>query len=208
MADPTRKPVGASAGNRSPFEGHQPFERPSRDGRIGVRLSAGTISGVTQIATWPSGIDALIRGLRAALGLDVPLRTGDTVHLPQGLLVRSGPEEFMLLSKQSVDTTTGLCRKISADIGSVTDLSHARCLIHIEGERCCDTLSKLFALDLRDQEFPLDLVRLTGQHHVPCMLHRRERDAFDIYVFSTYAYDQLATLIDAGLEYGVALRPF
>ena len=127
------------------------------------------------------------------------------MHLDRGLLVRSGPEEFMLLSEQRGDMVASLRRHIASDIGSVTDLSHARCHIHIEGDKCRDTLSKLFALDFREPAFPLDQVRLSGHHHVPSMLHRRERDSFDIYVFSTYAHDQLATLVDAALEYGVSL---
>ena len=192
--------------HRSPFVGHEPGEWPARNGRIGARLSAGTIASVTQIATWPNGIDALVPTLGAALGVTVPARTGDVVHLPRGLLVRSGPEEFMHFSEQNIDMASSLRRMIAADIGSVTDLSHARCNIAIEGENCRDTLSKLFAIDFREHQFPLDQVRLAGHHHVPCMLHRRERDAFDIYVFSTYAYDQLSTLKDAALEYGVALR--
>lgn len=190
---------------RSPFEGHPPGDRPTRGGQICVRLTAGTVSSVTLVATWPAGAAALGQALGAALGLAVPARTGDTVHLDIGLLVRSGPEEFMLLSGQSTDTVASLRRHVAADIGSVTDFSHARCHIHIEGGKCRDTLSKLFALDFREPAFPLDQVRLTGHHHVPCMLHRRALDSFDIYVFSTYAHDQLSTLIDAALEYGVSL---
>lgn len=190
---------------RSPFEGHQPGDRPARDGQIGVRLSAGTISSVTQVATWHNGIDALAVALGTAMKCDVPDRTGDTAHLDEALLVRTGPEEFMLISQQSVDMAGRLRAHIVADIGSVTDLSHARCHIRIEGDHCRSTLSKLFALDFREPQFPLDQVRLTGHHHVACMLHRRELDSFDIYVFSTYAFDQLSTLVDAALEYGVSL---
>ena len=194
--------------HRSPFVGHAPGERPTRSGQIGVRLSAGTISSVTQVATWHNGIDVLAAALGTAMKCAVPARTGDTVHLDAALLVRSGPEEFMLISQQSVDMAGRLREHIEADIGSVTDLSHARCHIRIEGDQCCNTLSKLFALDFREPQFPLDQVRLTGHHHVACMLHRRELDCFDIYVLSTYAFDQLSTLLDAALEYGVSLAVF
>ena len=191
--------------HRSPFEGHTPGDRPALGGQIGVRLTAGTLSSVTLVATWPAGITALGQALGAALGPAVPARTGDTVHLDSGLLVRSGPEEFMLLLEERGDMVARLRAHIAADVGSVTDLSHARCHIHIEGDKCRDTLSKLFALDFREPAFPLDHVRLSGHHHVPSMLHRRGLDSFDMYVFSTYAHDQLATLIDAALEYGVSL---
>ena len=195
----------AAAQHRSPFVGHTPGERPAPNGQIGVRLSAGTVASVTQVATWHNGIDALAVALGTAMKCDVPARTGDTVHLKEAVLVRTGPEEFMLISQQSVDMAGRLREHIVADIGSVTDLSHARCHIRIEGDKCRDVLSKLFALDFREPAFPLDQIRLTGHHHVPSMLHRRERDDFDIYVFSTYAHDQLSTLVDAALEYGVSL---
>jgi sarcosine oxidase gamma subunit len=39
---------------------------------------------------------------------------------------------------------------------------------------------------------------------VPALLHRTGVDGFDIYVFTTYALDQLHALEDAALEYGVA----
>jgi heterotetrameric sarcosine oxidase gamma subunit len=205
VADSATNSMGGTIRHRGPFEGHQPFVRPSRDGLIGVRLSAGTISSMTQSSTWPSGIDALVPAVGAAVGVAVPAKMGDTMPLQGGLLVRSGPEEFLLGLEQGGNMTAQLRQTITADIGSVTDLSHARCHIHIAGDRCCDALSKLYPIDLRDHEFPLDQVRLSGHHHVPSMLHRRARDAFDIYVFTTYAYDQLSALIDAALEYGVAL---
>ena len=91
-------------------------------------------------------------------------------------------------------------------MGSVTDLSHARCRIHIEGPQCRTALNKLFALDLRESALPIGDMAMTGTHHVPSTLHRLGTDAFDLYVFSTYAYDQLATVFDAAQEYGVALQ--
>ena len=196
----------AGPAQRSPFEGHTPGDRANSGGKIGVRLSAGTLPCVLLIATWPSGIDAVSEALGAALeGIVVPAKTGETQQIPGGLLVRTGPEEFMLVASAGHLSVASLRQKIAADIGSVTDLSHARCRITITGEKSRDTLSKLFALDLREPEFPQGQVRLTGHHHVPCMLHRLGLERFDIYVFSTYAFDQLSTLIDAALEYGVGL---
>jgi heterotetrameric sarcosine oxidase gamma subunit len=190
---------------RSPFEGHAPGLRPTRAGVIGVHLSAGHLVSVTLVSTWPAGIDALGAALGRALGVTVPQRTGRTQETPMGLLMRTGPEEFMLISDQAGDLTARLRPSIAAEIGSVTDLSHARCRIHIKGARCLDTLSKLFALDLREAAFPLGEIKLSGHHHVPCTLHRRGPAEFELYVFSTYAFDQLATLLDAALEFGVAL---
>lgn len=211
MADTQATPTGAHpsaalvrSAARSPFAGHADGERPNRAGDIGVRINAGMLPGVVLVSTWISGIDGLLSALSSALG-SVPLRTGHTTSTPLGLLARTGPEEFLLVAAQAGDPCTQLRLAIAANIGAVTDLSHARCRIHIEGPRCQNVLNKLFALDLRADAFPVGEVRLTGTHHVPCMLHRLGADSFDMLVFSTYAYDQLHTLVDAALEYGVGV---
>ena len=161
---------------------------------------------VTLIGTWPSGADALCAALGSALGVAVPAGPGETVPVDDALLARIGPEEFMLVCDHGPNRSAALRARIPADVGSVTDLGHARCRIRIEGEHCRANLSKLFPIDLRADAFALDQVRLSGHHHVPGMLHRLGPDSFDLYVMSTYAFGQLHTVIDAALEYGVALQ--
>ena len=193
------------ATHRSPFAGIDPAERPNAAGELGVRLFAETLPSVTQVSTWISGVAGLEQALVGVLGQRPPATTGNTLRTPQGLVFRTGPEEFLIVAEVDADNTAWLRRHVTADIGSVTDLSHARCRIRIGGNRCRDTLGKLFPIDLREAAFPIDQARLTGHHHVPCLIHRLDVDRFDIYVFSTYAFDQLSTVIDAALEYGVVL---
>jgi sarcosine oxidase subunit gamma len=192
---------------RSPFEGHATGNRPNAAGQIGVQLTAGMLPSFTLISTWTSGLPGLLEALTTVFGDTVPQRIGKTTRTEFGLLARSGPEEFLLMGDDATDRTTLLRATVGADTGSVTDLSHARCRIHIEGAHCRTVLNKLFALDLRESAFLIGDIAMTGTHHVPSTLHRLGADAFDLYVFSTYAYDQLATVLDAAQEYGVALQP-
>ncbi len=205
VASPLTVTAAAAVAPRSPFHGHVPFERPARAGGIGVRLQAGLLRSVTQIHTWPGGIDALAGALAQALGCEVPAHIGAVVTLAEGVLLRTGPEELLLVSGSAEPRWPALRQAIPADVGSVTDLSHARCRIRIGGKDSRVMLSKLFALDLREAAFPVGEARLTGHHHVPCVLLRQGQDDFEMLVFSTYAHDQLGTLVDAALEYGVAL---
>ena len=195
---------------RSPFEGHTTGDRPTRAGDIGVTITADMLASVTQVSTWHTGVSTLCEVLGTALGQALPGQTGDTVVSANRLVMRTGPEEFLIVSDdvsdKAADMTALLRQSIAADVGSVTNLSHARCRIHLEGPKCVDTLSKLFPIDLRDHAFAHDQIRLTGHHHVPSLLHRRGAQSFDLYVFSTYAFDQLATVLDAAREYGVTLK--
>ena len=201
--------MAATALFRSPFEGHVAGTQASATGHIGVRLRAETLPGVLLMATWPAAIPDLERAL--ASGLDLlakapPARTGQVIELAQGLLMRTGPYEFMLVSRSGATTAADLRTHVPADVGSVTDLGHARCRIRIEGDHGQATLAKLFALDLREARFPVGELRLTDHHHVPCMVHRRGTDRFDLYVFTTYAHDQLVRVLDAAQEFGVSLE--
>ena len=192
--------------HRSPFTGHQLGDRPTRAGDIGVTVTANILASVTQVSTWHTGVSALCEVLGAALGQALPAQTGDTVGSADRLVMRTGPEEFLIISNEAADMTALLRQSIAADVGSVTNLSHARCRIRLEGPKCVDTLSKLFPIDLRDHAFVHGQIRLTGHHHVPSLLHRLGAQSFDMYVFSTYAFDQLATVLDAAREYGVTLK--
>lgn len=193
---------------RSPFDGHRPGQRPTAQGRVGVRLRAEIVPGLVQMHTWPAGVEALRAALAGVFGVpDVPARTGQVRSLDAGLLLCTGPCEYQLLARPGAALSIAdLRQRVPADIGSVTDLGHARCRIHIEGPDCRDTLSKLFALDLREAAWPAGELRLTGHHHVPCAALRLGPDSFDLLVFSTYAFDQLGTVLDAAQEYGVALE--
>lgn len=194
---------------QSPFAEHKAGEHPTRDGQIQVSLHANTLAKVTLISTWPSGTAALCDALGQALGatamFPLPSATGQTAPCPLGLLMRSGPHEFMLMGDAATDPVGVLHRHIAPEIGAVLDLSHARVRVQVQGPKAVAMLGKLFALDFRDAAFPIGTLQLSGHHHVPCSLHRIGQDHFDLYMLSTYAHGQLESLHDAALEYGVAL---
>ena len=193
----------------SPFAEHSACEHLSRDGQIQVRLHAQTLPSVTLISTWPSGTaalcDALAQALAATDMFPLPSATGQTAPCPLGLLMRTGPTEFLLIGETVADTVGALRGPIAPDVGAVLDLSHARVRVQVQGAQAVAALGKLFALDFRDAAFPVGRMQLSGHHHVPCSLHRTGQECFDLYLPSTYAHGQLEALIDAALEYGVAL---
>lgn len=190
---------------RSPFAGHASISRPRAGGAIGVTVDAQMLESVILVSTWITGIGKLSAALEAGLGHSLPLATGDVVNGPGGLVMRTGPEEYLLVGGHGIDGVAKLRSIVGPETGSVTDLSHARCRIRVGGSHSVQTLAKLFPIDFRDAAFAQGKIRMTGHHHVPCTLHRTGPQTFDLYVFTTYACDQLEVVLDAALEFGVSL---
>lgn len=189
---------------RSAFAGHEPGTQADMRGNVGLRVSARRCAGAYLLSTWISGTPAFEQALLACFGT-APSRSGTVAQTAHGLLMRTGPEELLLVAPDDTERLAALRQNITAEVGAVADLSHARCRIRLEGAACTTVLNKLFALNLKESEFPVGEVRMCGTHHVPSLLHRTGAQAFDWYVFTTYAHDQLSTLLDAALEYGYTL---
>jgi sarcosine oxidase subunit gamma len=174
---------------------------------VQVHITAQRLQSVTLISTWASGIEALTQAVHSALGSPPPAHTGEATECETGLLMRSGPLEFMLIGAHPApDRVAQLRAHIPAEIGSVLDLSHARIRVQLHGEKAVDALAKLYALDFRPAAFPVGRFQLTGHHHIPCVLHRLDGQHFELYFLSTYAHGQIQALMDVALEYGVELN--
>ncbi len=198
----------AATALRSPFASIQPHRRADRQGQVQVQLHAEGLSSVVQISTWMGGTQALCAALAEAVAatdlFPLPASTGQTLQSALGLLMRTGPNEFLLIGENTPPLDL-LRQHVTPEIGAVLDLSHARCRVHVKGPKAVEALGKLFALDFREAAFAIGHVKLTGHHHVPCSIYRAEQQSFDLYLFSTYARGQLESLQDAALEYGVEL---
>ena len=180
---------------------------PTRNGLVQVHMTAQRLQSVTLISTWASGIEALTQAVHGALGCTPPAQTGHVTACEAGLLMRSGPLEFMLIGTHAApDRVAQLRAHIPAEIGSVLDLGHARIRVQLHGARAVDALAKLYALDFRPAAFPVGRFQLTGHHHIPCVLHRLDTQHFELYFLSTYAHGQIEALMDVALEYGVELN--
>jgi methylglutamate dehydrogenase subunit D len=180
---------------------------PTHQALVQVHMTAQRLQSVTLLSTWASGIEALTQAMHSALGCTPPAHTGHATACEAGLLMRSGPLEFMLIGAHPApDRVAQLRAHIPAEIGSVLDLSHARIRVQLHGAKAVDALAKLYALDFRPAAFPVGRFQLTGHHHIPCVLHRLDGQHFELYFLSTYAHGQIEALMDVALEYGVELN--
>ena len=200
---PATRPT-LSATRAGPFPASMAQRRPNRDGLVQVRMQAGTLSQLTQVSTWLGGWEALAARLSALL--PVPAAPGQTATQDGHWVARTGPEELLLIAAPGSPLLQQLLAALPDDVGHSLDLGHARCRLRLQGPEAVATLQKLFALDFRAAAFPVGEVRLSGAHHLPALLHRTGANAFSLYLHTTYAHDQVESLIDAALEWGVELE--
>lgn len=186
-----------------PFPASMAQRRPNRQGQVQVRMQAGTLVQLTQIATWIGGWPALAE--RLAPLMPIPEATGLTAWQGGDWIARTGPEELWLIPAPASPLLPRIHEALNADIGHCLDLGHARCRLRLQGPGAVPTLQKLFALDFREAAFGLGQVHLSGAHHLPAVLHRSAHEAFELFLHTTYAHDQVESVLDAALEWGVEL---
>ena len=144
---------------------HVPGRRKNAHGKVGVRLSHRLPDRLVQLQAWPDTVDAV----RAMLPDDATA-------------MATGPGRWL------VDGGTGAPVEVDAQAGATTDLTHARVVFRVEGERAGWLIATGFPLDVHIDAWPVGETKLSRLHHdVGATIRREAVDAFEIYVFTSFA---------------------
>jgi len=192
------------AERQSPLAGHwKPgFLGPASGADAwGVTLKERHPASLVQVAGWPSSAGALTDRMREATGVAPPL-PGNSASNDDLTLLWTAPGRWLIVSEILPDLAETLTAAIDVDIGTVGDLSHARCVLRLSGPMAPSVLAKGLPIDLHLRAFPVDGVVQGSIHHMAVLVHRAAADAFDLYVFRGFAVSLLEWLTDAAIEYG------
>ena len=176
-----------------------------RNGPTGQRrLRIGEARGwnLLQVAAFSATLEEMQLAVWPVLGADLPSRVGKAISVNGRRLLKTGAEQFWIITRAPEDLTTVLEAAVTPDIGTVTPLSHSRTCIFVEGLSARELLTTGIALDLHPVAFGLDCFALTGLHHTPIMIHRSGDNRYDLYVMRTFALWAWEWLTDAALPYG------
>jgi sarcosine oxidase subunit gamma len=182
-----------------------PVYRPGPHGNfedgVGVALSEVAPASIVQLAAWPGEEKKLIDIIRRVIGLSLPDGAGGGAADGAKAAFGFAPGKFMV-SDETDDLAAAFSKVVTPAIGTVTDLSHGRTVIRIEGPEVEWVLAKLFAIDFSLPAFPLGAGRSTAHHDVFAQIQRSAAEQFDIYVFRSFARSFWATLGHAAAEVG------
>lgn len=186
-------------------EAWRPGTHANAAGEVGVTLSETRPGSIVEVACWPGAEKALLAAIRKAAGLALPETPGGGAVKGGRAGFGIGPGRFLL-----IDEDEGLADRLSAavplDTGTVTDLSHGRTAIRVEGSKAEWVLAKFFALDFSPAAFPLHAGRATAHHDILAAIQRTGADRFDLYVFRSFARSFWTALCHGSEEAGYEVQ--
>jgi sarcosine oxidase subunit gamma len=172
---------------------------------VGVVLSETRPGSIVEASAWHGEEKEMIAAIRKATGLSLPDGAGAGTYADGKGAFGIAPGRFLL-----VDQAGGLAKKlheaVSVEIGTVTDLSHGRTAIRIAGPRAEWVLSKFFAIDFALPAFPVGSGVATVHHDIFAQIQRTAEDAFDLYVFRSFARSFWKMLGHGAEEVGYEVR--
>lgn len=182
IADPVHPEYAAS-----PLAGHLEkgdFGAQSAD-EPGVTLSERVGLSICEIAAWRGEEETAVAAIGKVSGLKVKADAIAGMFTETANAFTIAPGRWLVAG-----TAPGLVARLADEAGSsatVTDLSHGRVIIRVDGARSRWVLSKLFAIDLADEAFQPGAGCATQHHDIFAQIQRTGPDAFDICVFRSFA---------------------
>ena len=157
----------------------------SEDGPA-LKISETAVGGLVQLAGWGEEFAKHVEPALKELGLagigdfKTAQSDGDTVCF------RIAPDRLLLRNpdKSVLDNAFG---DLDDAVVARLDLSHARAIMRIEGERAEDLFARLSTIDPRSRHFPAGRFAQTGIHHTGVLIHRLTTTHFEIYIPSSFA---------------------
>lgn len=186
-----------------------PAFRPGRhgkaDGAPGVTLAEMRPGSLVQVAAFAGREAAVLETLVKTTGCKLAATPGAGALKEPRAAFSIAPGRW-LVRDQAPGLDAALARAVGRDDGAVVSLAHGRTVIRVAGPQAEWVLAKLFAVDFAAEAFPLSTGVSTAHHDVFAAIQRVGENAFDVYVFRSFARSFFETLARAAEEVGVELR--
>ncbi|TCD15070.1 sarcosine oxidase subunit gamma [Oricola cellulosilytica] len=171
----------------SPLTGHyQPGDFGTlADNDPGVTLSERFGLTIVELAAWRGDEEKIRSAVASVMNLKLEGAPGSGAAGENGSAFNTAPGRW-LVSGEKAELAAELAGQ-TGTAGTLTDLSHGRTVIRIDGPRSRWVLSKLFAIDFSERVWPVGHGVSTSHHDIHAAIQRSGADAFDIIVFRSFA---------------------
>jgi sarcosine oxidase subunit gamma len=175
-------------------------------GSAAVTLSQIHAGSILQIQAWPDTLETVRQVIAEMAGIEAP-GLGRAATSAGTTIAAIAPGRFVL-SADSDELASKFEAALPASDAAVTDTSHGRVILRLDGEAAAKVLATSVAIDLDAAAFPPGRVAQTMIHHVDVVLHRRSETQFDLWVLRSFAESLAEWLLDQQLGVGIGFtRP-
>jgi len=171
---------------------------PATGGSGRVRLSEVHQNSILQVQAWPETGETVRRVIGELLGIEAPA-TGRAAT-GSGVTVAAIAHGRYLISGDSDDLAQKFEAALPSGDGAVSDLSHGRVILKLEGEAAARVLATSVAFDLDFSVFPSGRVAQTMIHHIDVVIHRRAETHFELWALRSFAESLAEWLLDAAAD--------
>jgi methylglutamate dehydrogenase subunit D len=166
----------------------------------GIEIRELRLLTVIQVAAFDA--ERAAPAIGAALGVAaLPGRNG-VATAGDSAVLWTGPGRWIVVEPESRDLPSVLAQHCPGDVAAITDLSHARTALRVEGPQVRVLLAKLCTLDLDLAAFPPGTCAQTQFGQIGVLLYCRAEHGFDLFVLRGFAVSAWETVTDAALEFG------
>lgn len=144
--------------------------------------------------------DAAFRdAVRSVCGCELPVAPNSSSACPAGEILKLGPNEWLLVAIPE----TPWSETMAIPGATLTDVSHARVAVQVDGDMSRDMLAKGCAIDLHPRQFPPRTCIQTSIAKIGVILHKQQNDSgLMLYAARSYAGSFWHWLTAAANEYG------
>ena len=176
--------------------------RHESSGASNATLAEKKPGSLAMVTAWPETLAKVEIALSELLGVRTP--AAGTAAVSEGTTVAAIGAGRFFVATDATDLAARLEAALLSADAAVTDLSHGRTILRLEGEAAAEILSRCVAIDLDLPVFPVGRAAQTMIHHIDVLIVRRAGQSFDLWALRSFAEALAEWILDAGLELGVA----
>ncbi|WP_295806734.1 sarcosine oxidase subunit gamma [uncultured Nitratireductor sp.] len=171
-----------------------------------VAISEVPKAAIVEARAWPGKENALAGLVSSTCKLKLSALPNSGAANREGVCAFNiGPGRFLVSGAREA-LAGDIAQAVDEETGTVTDLSHGRTVLAIEGAKVEWVLAKLFALDFSNNAFPIHAGRATAHHDVFVQIQRRGEKRFELYVFRSFARAFAKSLRRAAQDVGYTIK--
>ena len=166
-----------------------------------VRLAELRFGSLVQLTAFPGKGAAVRSAIRKCTGSTLRTLPGSGAVGKGKRIFGIAPDTWLVITAADA-TAQALLSVLDRSSGTVTDLTHGRTVIIIDGPKAEWVLAKLFAIDFSVTAFPVGSGLSTSHHEIFVNIQRTETKRFEICVFRSFARSFWKALCHAAEETG------